>query len=544
MTGDERPLLPRRRAPDLSGLAAFTLHPDGRVATWPVTAERLFGHTAQAVIGQDIRDVLMTGPGQRELAADALAEVGTGQVWTATVAMAFAGGSGPVAVRCEPLAGPGSGALVIAQHASMVVGPGWLRRAADRIGTTLDLPRTAREVVNVAVPTLADAATLFVAERMLAADEAALAQAGYSSVVRRLASRQVGQAAMATDGLLRPGEVFVLPPDSPSLRAMDSNTPVQFAHLDEDTLQRLAGRTGGRDFASTYVSFLTVPLTARGVVLGCLNFARAATSPDFGPGDVAAADELASRAAICLDNARLYDRERRTAVALQQGLLPNEPSVPDGIEAASRYLPVGTLRVGGDWHDIIALPGGRAALIVGDAMGHGPEAAAVMVQLRIAAHTLAELDLPPEEVLRRLDEMVANLPDAPFATCIAVVIDTASGTCTMAAAGHPPPVVARPDGPAEVLALPSGLPLGLGARSFEPVQVGLPPGATLALYTDGLVETRSRSLGDGIAVLREALDSALARPGEPLDLCCERVTQTLHQSGEDDTTLVLARIRH
>ena len=543
MTDEGRPLLPRRRAPDLAGLAAFTLDPDGRVATWPVTAERLFGHPAQAVIGQDIRDVLMTGPGQRELAADALAEVRTGQVWTATMAMAFAGGSGPVAVRCEPLAGPGSGALVIAQHASMVVGPGWLRRAADQIGTTLDLPRTAREVVNVAVPTLADAATLFVAERMLAADEAALAQSGSSPVVRRLASRQVGQTAVVTDELLRPGEVFVLDPDSPSLRAMDSNTPVRFSQLGDDTVQRLAPRIGGREFPSTYVSFLTVPLTARGVVLGCLNFARAATSPDFGPGDVAAADELASRAAICLDNARLYDRERRTAVALQQGLLPSEPNVPAGIEAASRYRPVGTLRVGGDWHDIIALPGGRAAVIVGDAMGHGPEAAAVMVQLRIAAHTLTELDLPPEEVLRRLDEMAANLPSSPFATCLAVVIDTASGMATMAAAGHPPPVLARPDGPAEVLELPSGLPLGLGARSFEPAQVSLPPGATLALYTDGLVETRSRPLGDGIAALREALDGALARPGESLDQCCERVTQTLHQSGEDDTTLVLARIR-
>ena len=133
--------------------------------------------------------------------------------------------------------------------------------------------------------------------------------------------------------------------------------------------------------------------------------------------------------------------------------------------------------VGGDWHDIVTLPGGRAALIVGDAMGHGPEAAAVMVQLRTAAHTLAELDLPPGEVLRKLDRMAASLPGAPFATCVAAVIDTARGSCVIAAAGHPPPAVAGPDGAARMLDLPAGLPLGLGAGSVETTEVSLPAGS-------------------------------------------------------------------
>jgi serine phosphatase RsbU (regulator of sigma subunit) len=198
--------------------------------------------------------------------------------------------------------------------------------------------------------------------------------------------------------------------------------------------------------------------------------------------------------------------------------------------------------VGGDWHDIVALPGGRAALIVGDAMGHGPEAAAVMVQLRTAAHTLAELDLPPGEVLGKLDRMAAGLPGAPFATCVAAVIDTTRGDCVIAAAGHPPPAVAGPDGAVRMLDLPAGLPLGLGAGSVETTEVTLPAGAALALYTDGLVETRTRSLEEGIAALGGALGAALARPGETLDGCCETVIQELTPHGEDDVTLVLARI--
>ncbi len=543
VAGDGRPVLPRRRAPDLAGLAAFTLDPDGRVESWPLTAERLFGHPAAAVIGRDLRDVLLTGPGQRELAEEALAEVRAGRIWNTTLAMAFVGGSGPVAIRCEPLAGPGSGVLVIAQHASLVIGSEWLRHATERIGTTLDLRHTADEVISVSVPAFADAAAIFVAERLLAADEAGRPQAGPTAVVRRIVSRVVGQPPAATDALLPPDEVLVLTPGSPRHRAMDTNSAVRYGQLDADTTERLARRPGGVEFTSRYASFLAVPLAARGVVLGCMTFARAPSSPSFGPGDIAAAGELASRAAVSIDNARLYDRERRSAVALQQGMLPSESPVPAGLEVAHRFLPVGLNVVGGDWHDIVTLPGGRAALIVGDAMGHGPEAAAVMVQLRTAAHTLAELDLPPGEVLRKLDRMAASLPGAPFATCVAAVVDTARGGCLIAAAGHPPPAVAGPDGAARMLELPAGLPLGLGAGPAETTEITLPPGAALALYTDGLVETRARSLEDGITALRGALAAALGRPGGALDGCCEGVLQALGPHGEDDVTLVLARIR-
>jgi hypothetical protein len=531
-----KPGLPRRREPDLAGLATFTLDPAGRVTSWSVTATRLFGHPAHAVAGQDICDVLMTGPGQRELVGRALAEAAAGRVWSTTVAGGDLG-EGRFAIRCEPL---GGGALVIAQRASPQRGPSWLSEAAARIGTTLDLTQTAREIADVAVPGFADAATIFGSERLLAADELTSPQAGRGAVVRRLAARMAGQGTAVTDSMLRPGEVLVFGEDSPSSRAMAIGAPVLYDQPEDETAGE-AERPGASGHAAGCTSFLAVPLIARGAVVGCATFGRAPASPPFSPGDITLACELASRAAVCIDNARLYSRERRTALALQRGLLPGQPDVPAGMEVARFYLPVGASVVGGDWHDIVALPGGRAALIVGDAMGHGPEAAAAMVQLRTAAHTLAGLDLPPEQILHRLDQMAAGMA-APFATCIYTVIDPASSSCLITQAGHLPPLLVLPGGATRLLDLPPGLPLGLGAEAFEATEVSLPPGATVALYTDGLVEGRSRPIDQGLAALRHQLSSTLARPGR-LDDACETVTQRLRQHGEDDITLVLARIR-
>jgi serine phosphatase RsbU (regulator of sigma subunit) len=543
IAGDGRPELPRRREPDLAGLGAFTLDPQGRIGSWSVTATRLFGHPAHAVAGHDVCDVLMTGPGQRQLVSHALAEVAAGRVWTATVAGGSLG-EGRFAIRCEPLAGPGAGALVIVQHVSPQPVPSWLSEGAARIGSTLDLTQTAAEVAEVAVPWFADAAVIYAAERLLAADELSSPRAGHGPVVRRLAARLAGQEQAVTDSLLRPGQVLVFGADTPYSRAIATGGPVQFDELDGDAIERFARRRpGGREIAASYTSFLAMPLVARGIVVGCATFGRTLASPAFNAADITVAGELASRAAVCIDNARLYHRERRTALALQRGLLPGRQRVPAGLEVAHRYLPVGASVVGGDWHDIVPLPDGRAALIVGDAMGHGPESAAVMVQLRTAAHTLASLELPPGEVLHRLDEMAAGMAGAPFATCIYTVIDPSGSSLVAAQAGHLPPVLVLPGGATRTLDLPPGLPLGLGADSFAVTQVSLPPGATLALYTDGLVESRARQLDDGLAALRAALGSALAGPRATLGSACATVTQTLRQHGEDDITLVLARIR-
>ena len=533
--------LPRRREPDLTGLATFTLDPAGRVTSWSVTASNLFGHNASAVTGRHVCQVLMTGAGHRELVTLALAEVAAGRVWSATVAGGSLG-EGRFAIRWEPLGGLGGGVLVIVQRAWPQPAPSWLSEAAARLGSSLDLTQTASEVVDAAVPGFADAAFIFAAERLLTAGAIASHRDGPGAAVRRLAARVAGRDAAAAHGPMPPGEVLVLGPGVPGARTMATGEPILFDRLDGESAERIARTPGAGEIVAGYASWLAMPLIARGVVVGCATFARTPASPAFNDADISLAGELASRAAVCIDNARLYALERRTALALQQGLLPGQPQVPDGLEVAHRYLPVGASVVGGDWHDIVPLPRGRAALIVGDAMGHGPEAAAVMVQLRTAAHTLADLDLAPEEVLRRLDKMAAGIAAAAFATCIYAVVDPNGRACEIAQAGHLPPAVVPPRGEAALLDLPPGLPLGLGAESFQATRVPLPPGAALALYTDGLVESRSRPLDEGLAALRSALGSCLARPGATLGDTCEAVTAQLRQHGEDDITLVLARI--
>jgi serine phosphatase RsbU (regulator of sigma subunit) len=554
MTGDSLPGLPRRREPDLGGLAAVTLDADGRVVSWSVTATALFGHKAHEVAGRDVCDVLLTGPGHRDLIARALAEVAAGRVHTATVAGGSLG-EGRFALRWEPLAAstasPGEGtALMIAAQAWPQPVPSWLSQATARIGSSLDLFETASEVVDAAVPGFADAAVIYAAERLLAAGELESPRAGHGATVRRLAARLAGQDPAVIGDLLPAGEVLVLGEGTLRSQAMATGKPVLSGQLDRETAERLARLPGGLEVAEQYSSLLAMPLIARGVVVGCATFGRAPASPAFNPDDITLAGELASRAAVCLDNARLYDRERRIALALKRGLLPGRPSAPAGLEVAPVYQPVGDNVVGGDWHDIVSLPGGRTVLIVGDAMGHGPEAAAIMVQLRTAAHTLADLELPPEQVLSRLDAMAAGLdPTAegltasPFATCIYAVTYPSGSTGEIARAGHLPPVLVLPGGATEVLDLPTGLPLGLGTGTFQSTRFSLASGATLALYTDGLVENRTRPIDGGLAALRQALSSVLAQAGSALDDACQKVTEMLREHGEDDITLMLARIR-
>ncbi len=534
--------LPRRHEPDLADLAMFILDSEARITTWSVTATRMFGRPAEAVAGKGVCDVLMTGPGQRDLVCRAMAEVAAGRVHTATVAGGSLG-DGRFAVRWEPLDGHGGGAVVIVQRAWPQPAPSWLQEAATRIGSSLDMAETASEVAEAAVPGFADLVIVYAAERLLAAGELTPDRAAHGAAVRRLTGRKAEQPAGTPNGLARPSEVLVLGPKTPGAQAMATGAPVLFDQLDGETADRLARKPGVLESAAGYTSYMAMPLIARDVVVGCAIFGRKPASPPFNQGDIMLAGQLASQAAVCLDNARLYERERRTVQALQLGLRPGRAQVPNGVEIAHQYLPVRESVVGGDWHDITPLPGGRAALIVGDAMGHGPEAAAVMVQLRTAAHTLADMDLPSEEVLHRLDTMAAGMAVAPFAaTCVYAVIDPLGASCAIAQAGHQPPVLVHPGGSTQVLDLPPGLPLGIGEGDFVTSRVGLPPGTVLALYTDGLVESRLRPLDIGMTALRDALGTALAEPSASLEDACQAVTQMMREHSEDDMTLVLARI--
>jgi Stage II sporulation protein E (SpoIIE)/PAS fold len=533
-------------APDargLLGLATFTVDLAGRVISWGLSAQELFGRPAELMRGHDLCERLELDFQDGTCVKEALARAAAGQVRTVMLNVHRPGGKRqPFAFRWELLddAGSQTRVLVVAQRP---VSDRWstlLRDAGVRIGTTLDLGRTAREAVEVAVPDFADAAGVYVLERLLVADEFPHRPGSSAVVARRLAAHLSDQAPAEWAATLPPGEVLVFRAESEVARCVNEGTAAIFDRVDEKSLDHLRHKGGNVAAVVRYTSFLSVPLTARETVVGFAVFARGPGSSAFGPQDVAVATGLASRAAVCIDNARLFSREQRTAVSLQRNLLPRHTVVPEGLEVVHRSLPAGSTLVGGDWYDIISLSGGRAALVVGDAMGHGPEAAAVMVQLRTAAHTLADMDLPPHEVLGRLDRIAQRLDEAPFGTCLYTVLDPATRTCTVARAGHLPPVVVLPDGSTHVPEITPGLPLGMGETCHPTVEVPLPEGATLALFTDGLVESRSRGLDEGIDLLRTALAAA---HGDPLGTACETVTQALQQDGEDDLTLVLARIR-
>ncbi len=296
---------------------------------------------------------------------------------------------------------------------------------------------------------------------------------------------------------------------------------------------------------------ITVPLRARGALLGVVAFSRNDRPEAFTADDLILAEELAAKAAVAIDNARRYSRERTTALTLQRTLLPQRLPNQEAVEVASRYLPAGTqAEVGGDWFDVIPLSGARVALIVGDVVGHGLHASASMGRLRTAVRTLADVDLPPDELMTHLDDLVLHLasdlqPSSHFqttgetgATCLYTVYDPVSRRLTLASAGHPLPLVIAPDGTRTPVVAQPGPPLGIGGLPFEATELQLPEGSLLALYTDGLVESRERDVDQGVAELLGVLDHA----APSLDALCDKVLKAvLPKHRTDDAALLLAR---
>ncbi|WNI19758.1 SpoIIE family protein phosphatase [Actinacidiphila sp. ITFR-21] len=430
-----------------------------------------------------------------------------------------------------------------------------LNEAGSRIGTSLDLETTARELLDVAVPHFCDIASVDLYQALLSGVEDLAGTTDGSGDVRRVAfASAVSDApvAMAGDDDVTPagpvpvGAVHRFRFGSPSARALRTAQP-----------QVLDGEHG--QGSPLVQSTLVVPIVARDVVLGLVQFSRAKGSEPFTDRDRMLAEELAARAAIFIDNARLYRREHERALILQRSLLPPDDPEAAGLDIACRYLP-GSMEteVGGDWFDVIELPGHRTALVVGDVMGRGLRAAVAMGELRTAVRTLAMLDLEPAEVLGALDEVAsglgaparggtrrakergdADLAEVYLATCIYVVYDAVTRRCTIANAGHLPPVVVEPGETPLLLEVPRGVPLGVGGEPFEEIEVELTDGALLALYTDGLVESRSHPLDEGL----DAFRASLAGPARPLEDVCDHVLATLDTAhGEDDIALLMARI--
>jgi hypothetical protein len=391
--------------------------------------------------------------------------------------------------------------------------------AGMQLSTGIDLAGIAGMALDAVVPSFAGAAAMFVPEQLMQGEPAGQQDAGRIAV-RRLGARFC-ENQVPVD-VFPSGDVTVLSPGSPYARCMRAGEPVLF---------------NGPD-SWTYASFLTVPMSVSGAAAGFLAIARPPGAPAFGEVDVAAAARLAACAGTGIANAVTLARHQSIASTLQHGLLAAEPPRPALLEIAARCLPAAGHLVGGDWYDIIPLPGERTGLVVGDVMGHGPEAAAVMAQLRAAAHALAQLDLPPAELLCHLNQTSTTLRGLALATCVSAVIDPAGRSITLAAAGHLPPVLARPDGTTRTLDLPIGQSLGLGPVDYGQARIKLAPGTTLALYTDGLVETRTRPFDQGILTLC----AQLARADDSLDAICDALIRTLASHSRDDVTLILTRI--
>ncbi|AEW92493.1 MULTISPECIES: SpoIIE family protein phosphatase/ATP-binding protein [Streptomycetaceae] len=418
-----------------------------------------------------------------------------------------------------------------------------LYEASMRIGTTLEVSTTADELVAAAVPRFADYVTVDLLASVLEGEEP---RAGEEEQMCRAA---VG--GIRPDHPLYPrGSLVRFSAATPMGAGFGSARAVLEPDLRAKPDWFAQDREHGRQIAAFGIhSLITAPIQARGVVLGLANFYRSEVPAPFEEDDLSLAVELTDRAAVCIDNARRYTREHTMAVTLQHSLLPRGLPDQHALDVAYRYLPA-RAGVGGDWFDVIALPGARVALVVGDVVGHGLHAAATMGRLRTAVRNFSSLDLPPDELLGHLDELVSQIdqeeagddgaPPVTGATCLYAVYDPAERRCTMARAGHVEPAVTRPDGTVGFLTLPAGPPLGLSGMPFEAAEVELPEGSHLVLYTDGLVEDRTRDIEEGLDMLRAALTAAR---GSPEEICRAVLDAMLPPRPSDDIALLVARTR-
>ncbi|MEV6653649.1 SpoIIE family protein phosphatase [Streptomyces sp. NPDC051219] len=423
-----------------------------------------------------------------------------------------------------------------------------LVEAGRGIGTTLDAMVTAEEITEVAVPDFAATVSVDLAKAVLEGE----VPGGGSSELRalvRVASRSADEAEPGDPGAGGPGA------GRPGERAKPHRHRPRSVQYPPGSPQERSLASGGRVLDE---NALVVPLRAGGSTLGLVTFVRSSPSATFDSGEVALADELVARTAVSIDNARRFTRERTAALSLQRRLLPQHLPQQSAVDLAYRYLPTDDLAgVGGDWFDVIPLSGTRVGLVVGDVVGHGLQAAATMGRLRTTVRALAQLDMSPDELLTRLDDLVGQsaedqagaegTPADHFddvttgATCLYAVYDPVSRRCAMARAGHLPPAIVDPEGRLSFPDLPAGPPLGLGGLPFESMEFELPVGSMVALFTDGLVEARKRDIDEGLETLGRVLSD---RRGS-LEELCDRVLSELLPDGTtaDDTALLLVRTR-
>ncbi|MGW0733097.1 SpoIIE family protein phosphatase [Streptomyces sp. NPDC002851] len=410
--------------------------------------------------------------------------------------------------------------------------------ASTRVGTTLEVEQTAAELAEIATPELADVVAVDVLDSALACRRARRPDNG-PELFRALALK-AGHPTVALRAADPPGQLAAYDGDRLVTLCVHTGRPVLVRHVGDHDLPRIARDAEAASLLARagVHSYLAVPLIAHGEVLGALDLKRTRNPLPFDDDDVVLASELAGRAAVAIDNARWFQSVRNTALTLQRSLLPDHPPRHPGLDLASRYQPAqATTEVGGDWYDAIPLTDDRTALVVGDVMGNGIDAAATMGRLRTATCAYAELDLDPGAVLRHLDKITCDL-EHYIVTCLYAVYDPRTRQCHIANAGHMPPALARSDHTATLLDLPTGAPLGVGGIPFETTTVRLDPGDLLVLYTDGLVETRQHPLDDRLNTLLSFLDA----PDRPLEETCDLLLYGLrHPDDHDDVALLVAR---
>ncbi|WP_428935786.1 SpoIIE family protein phosphatase [Streptomyces sp. ACT015] len=419
----------------------------------------------------------------------------------------------------------------------------FLNEVSGRIGTSLDLAATVLEVSRAVVPRFTDVAGTYLREQVVAGEGFPDGVPDTTTLWHRVAVEHTDEPGR-WDDVVPVGEAMPFPAHTPFFQCMTTGRPVLVPRITEEMGHAIAAQFEKRDIRPLINgrSMLVVPLTARTVVLGFMILLRHPERPVFTDMDRVTGAELAVRAALVLDNARMYTYQENVAETLQDSMLPQIPARMAGCDIATRYLP-GTLlgKVGGDWFDAVKLPGARTALVVGDVMGHGLNSAAMMGQLRTAVATMAALDLPPVQLLRNLDDLALRLGDGYLATCLYAVYDPIAGELLLANAGHIPPVLVRADdGRSELLDLPTGAPVGVGGVPFEAVRVPVRPGDRLVMCTDGLVEMRGEDIGVGLATLCESA----AHPAASMDHACDTIIRALNTRGgrKDDVALLMARL--
>ncbi|MGJ5826339.1 SpoIIE family protein phosphatase [Streptomyces ossamyceticus] len=409
------------------------------------------------------------------------------------------------------------------------------------IGTSLDVIQTADELARIAVPRFADFVTVDLADAVLHGEEPAATAKGM---------RRVAVCGIRDDQpLYEKGRLIDFLPSTPQARGYGSGRSELVADLSTATGWHLQDPERTEQIVDYGIhSLIAAPIQARGVVLGMVNFWRSKEHDPFDQEELSLAEELVARAAVSIDNARRYTREHALAVTLQRSLLPRGLPEQSAVDVGYRYLPAQS-GVSGDWFDVIPLPGSRVAMVVGDVVGHGLHAAATMGRLRTAVHNFSTLDLPPDELLSHLDDLVGRIDqdeactESPAAvvgaTCLYAIYDPTTRRCTLARAGHLAPALVHPDGDVTFPDLPAGPPLGLGGMPFQTAELEIAEGSQLVLYTDGLVEDRSRDLDEGMDLLRKALAGHPDR--EPEDSCRAVLASLLPERPADDVALLIAR---